>query len=302
MSFSNFNSSASGPLLVAFLLALVVLGGFMFLGTLTLDPRHWGGEDLEAVIANNLRNIEAQKTQEADLKERLKGYDALIKKQTELDELNAIIQQQRNRNTNLALNLVEAKEDIFNTEESQFDYIQKYREKVRSEAKEKKMDTLTTTEGVTYKDVTITKVDAIGMGIDHESGGRRIPFKELPLEMQDYYQFGVNEAQELAQREIERQKQRDLAHDAAVKSATERQKMLDSMKSTQDNANRQSALSRAQSELISLEGKIFMKKNEIEAQRYQKVSQAPQLRVQLENFEEQKVKLESQIRQLSAAQ
>ena len=302
MSFSNFNSSASGPLLLAFLLALVVLGGFMFLGTLTLDPRYWGGENLEAVIKSNETKIETQKIQEASLRERLQAYDALKSKQTELDELGNIVKQQVDRNTSLATNLVEAKEAIFKIEQEQFEYIQKYRAKVRSEAKGKKMDTLTTTEGVVYKDVTITTVDAIGMGIDHESGGRRIPFKELPLQMQDYYQFGANEAQELAQRESERQKQRDLAHDAAVKSAADRQKMMDAMKNIQDITDQQSALSRARSELYSLESKIFNKKNEIEAQRYQKISQAPQLRVQLENLEATKLKLEAQIRQLSAAQ
>lgn len=302
MSFSNFNSSASGPLLVAFLLALAVLGGFMFLGTLTLDPRYWGGEDLEAVIASNVTQIENRKTEEADLKERLKGYDSLKAKQTELDELNDIVQQQRTRNTNLGMSLVEAKQAVFDTEQNHFDYVQKYRAKVRTEAKGKKMDTFTTTEGVVYKDVTITKVDAIGIGIDHESGGRRIPYKELPAEMRDYYQFGENEAQELAQREIERQKQSDLAHEAATKSAAERQRMVDTQKDTQDRSNRQSALSKARSDLFSLQNKIFLKKEELAAQRYEKISQAPQLRVQLENLEEMKQKLEAQIQQLSASQ
>lgn len=302
MSFNNFYSSISGPLLVAFLLALAVFGGFMFMGTLTLDSRFWGGENLEAVMKSNLKKIEDLKTHETNLKERLKRHDALRQKQTELDELNELVKQQLDRNTNLATSLVEAKQTIFDTEQNYFDYIQKYRAKVRSEAKGKKMDTFTTTEGVTYKDVTITKVDAIGIGINHESGGRRIPYKELPLEMQDYYQFGENEAQEFAQREIERQKQNQMAYDMAIKSAAERQKMLDLMKSNQDSADRQSALFRAQSDLVSLENKILLKKEEIAAQRNEKVSQAPQLRVQLEKLEELKVKLEAQIRQLNAAQ
>lgn len=302
MSFSNFYSSSSGPLFVAFLLALVVLGGFMFLGTLTLDARYWGGENLESVIAGNTKKIDELQAQQADLKQRLQDYDVLKEKETELTEMNAIIQQQRTKNTDLSMTLVEAKEEVFKTEQEKFEYIQEYRAKVRSGAEGKKMDTLTTNEGKTYHDVTITKVDAIGMGIDHESGGRRIPYKELPAEMRDYYQFGENEAQELAQREIDRQKQQNLAHEAATKLATERQSILDSSKNAQKQSERQSALSKARQDLVSVKGKIFLKQQEIEAQRFERVSQAPQLRVQLENLEEQKSKLEAQVQQLSGAQ
>ncbi|MES2982635.1 MAG: hypothetical protein V4727_10005 [Verrucomicrobiota bacterium] len=299
MSFSNFNSSASGPLLVAFLLALFVLGGFVVLGTLSLDPRYWGGEKLESVIASNAKKIEDLQAQQANLSKRAQSYDALRKKESELDEMHAILQQQRNQNANLAMSLVGAKEEVFNTEQSHFDYIQNYRAKVRSEAEGKKMDMLTTIEGETYKDVTITKVEAIGMGIQHESGGRRIPYKELPLEMQDYYQFGENEAKELLQRENERRIQNSLAEEAAIKSAAERQAMLDSTKNAQKEAARRSALSKAQSDLISLDGKISRVRSDISAQSSQKISQAPQLRNELQNLEDLKRKLEAQIRQLS---
>ncbi len=302
MSFSNFNSSASGPLMVAFLLGLAVLGGFVVLGTLTLDPRYWGKENVAGEIESNMDRIQALKTEETQLKERLKGYDSLNAKLTEFDKLNSNVLQQRNRSTSLATTVIEAKQSIFETEQNHFEHIQKYRAKVRSEAKGKKMDTLTTTDGEVYKDVTITKVDAIGIGIDHESGGRRIPYKKLPLDMQDFYQFGENEAQELAQREVERQKQSNLAHEAATKSASDRQKMLESMKSVQDTSDRQSTLAKIQLELAALESQISQTKQEIESQRYEKVSQAPKFRLHLEKLEDMKLKLNAQIQQLSISQ
>lgn len=75
------------------------------------------------------------------------------------------------------------------------------RAKVRAESVGKKMDSLQTLGGKTYKNIEISKVSDVGISIRHESGVARVSFEELPQAMQDYYHFDPAEKQKALMRE-----------------------------------------------------------------------------------------------------
>jgi hypothetical protein len=66
---------------------------------------------------------------------------------------------------------------------------------------------LETLKGDVYENVTIREVSPIGIAIRHDAGSRRVPFEELPLEMQRQFLFDPKE------------KEKALADEHAVQNA-----------------------------------------------------------------------------------
>ena len=81
------------------------------------------------------------------------------------------------------------------------------REEARSQAIGQQIARLETVKGDVYENVVIRDVTAIGIEIRHDAGSRRVPFEQLPQEMQQQFLFDPKE------------KQKALAHEHAAQSA-----------------------------------------------------------------------------------
>ncbi|MDE0595417.1 MAG: hypothetical protein OSB65_09235 [Roseibacillus sp.] len=81
----------------------------------------------------------------------------------------------------------------------------------RRSAKGEKHESLTTKKGRTYKKVTISGVDEIGVKIFHESGTARIKFAELPTTFQQRFGYDPDRAKALLEQEKQLENARDQA-------------------------------------------------------------------------------------------
>jgi hypothetical protein len=95
------------------------------------------------------------------------------------------------------------------------------------------LDSLTTTDGITYKDVTLTKVEPDGLRIIHATGVAKVGFERLSPEIQKKYgydpakavAFKQAEAARLEKIDVEQSKQelQQLIDDLAAKAALQAQ-------------------------------------------------------------------------------
>jgi hypothetical protein len=91
--------------------------------------------------------------------------------------------------------------------ESNDEEIRLKREEARRQAVGQVIAKLETLKGDVYENVTIREVSPIGIAIRHDAGSRRVPFEELPLEMQRQFLFDPKE------------KEKALADEHAVQNA-----------------------------------------------------------------------------------
>ena len=70
------------------------------------------------------------------------------------------------------------------------------REEARSQAIGQQIARLETVKGDVYENVVIRDVTAIGIEIRHDAGSRRVPFEQLPQEMQQQFHFDPKEKEQ----------------------------------------------------------------------------------------------------------
>jgi hypothetical protein len=99
------------------------------------------------------------------------------------------------------------KEEERRKAESNDEEIRLKREEARRQAVGQVIAKLETLKGDVYENVTIREVSPIGIAIRHDAGSRRVPFEELPLEMQRQFLFDPKE------------KEKALADEHAVQNA-----------------------------------------------------------------------------------
>lgn len=115
-----------------------------------------------------------------------------------------------------------------------------YRRAVRRAAKGLQMDRLETKTGRSYENVVITEVSAVGMQIRHPNGLTRIPYEELPDELQRKYQFSPDEKQGEIASEITAHSQHEKAVEANQTEIQERARE----KAAREQAVKREALTR----------------------------------------------------------
>jgi hypothetical protein len=142
-----------------------------------------------------------------------RSEDASLRAQQEearrKEELEAQREQAR-RNEEQQAQREEArrKEDLQAQREQE---LQAQREEVRRQARGEKMERLETQRGKVYESVTIKEVSPVGLSILHDAGAARIPFEDLPVDMQERFIFDRNEKENALLREQSHQN----AHDNA---------------------------------------------------------------------------------------
>lgn len=257
-------SSGRGPGVIGMLMALLVIGGFGVLFMFAFDSEMQGkGVTIESVIREQAKEID-------EIKYQIDHGTKALADAPRLEQENARWDELKRENVFRAASLKSLKEDIDKAQETYIalnrsleDYKNEYRTHVRSKAVGETFPELTTKAGSTYKRVEIRTVSAIGIQIRHEYGQKRIPFEELPEEMQERFQFDVA-GKELA---IAAENKHREEHEAAVAVANQLQeKDMEAARARQEVARRtemkrsitqkQNQISQLQSEIQSLELQI----------------------------------------------
>lgn len=237
MSFSDLLTSAKGPGVIGMIMALIVVLGFGLLFMFAFDDGlQGGGPTLAGAIRTNDRAIADTKLQIEAGEARLTRIPALKetadKNRTELTSIGLLEKQIQDRKSAIETTTTAIAENMEVFES----YKNRYRAYIRASPKNRNLDELATNDGTIYRQVDIRQVTAVGIEIRHAGGQKRIPYEELPNEMQDYYQF--DEDQKLA--EIQREAAERGQHDAAVAIANQAaDKMLAQQRARDQEAARQ---------------------------------------------------------------
>lgn len=240
------------------LLALVVLSGFVLLYLFVFDEGMQGGpQTIESVIRQQATEID-------NLKEEGKLHEETLKTIPKLEaankELATLVRENRMREgqlNGLKENLASATTELEETGKRFEAYKDEYRAFVRNKAKGQAIPRLETSKG-TYENVTIREVTAIGAQIRHDGGLKRIPYEELPADLQDYYQF---DAKQKADALAGENAQRDQHESEVAKAGTSATANMTNQKeqSTQDDR------SKIQNSIITLEARAAALQDEIRA-------------------------------------
>ena len=206
--FDDFFSSSRGPGAIATFLALFVLAAFTGLGFLVFDGRFNGDQAssmAEAVKSQEFR-IEGLKRLISELEDELAQSEERAKIGDDVRRLQRSLADQKQFLAGLEADVADAQEKLSGTRQSWEDYKNDYRATARAQAVGLKIPELTTLDGEVYKNVTVRNVDNLSMRIFHESGPASIDWDQLPLDMQDRFQFDKQDAAKAAEEAETREK------------------------------------------------------------------------------------------------
>lgn len=264
MSFTDMMSSGRGPGLIGMLLALVVLLGFGALYFLVFDEGMQGGQrTVESVIREQTREIDGLKV---EIESRRVSLAAGVEHTAIAKELAKLTRENQFRDGTLdgLRKDVQALTDRIAASEADLAaYKDEYRAFARAQAKNEKIELLTTRDGSTYHDVTVREVTAIGMQIVHRDGQKRIPFEDLPEEIQDRFQFDPEQKQLAQAAEAQVRSIHDA--EAAAAMAIQNEKMADQRekRAAEERANlekeilvKEARIAAITSEIQTLDGEI----------------------------------------------
>ena len=283
------------------LLAMVVLVGFGVLFLFAFDEGFQGkDQSIESVIANQAKEIDDLKLGIDSGTKRLAEVPARSNAARELATIKRENQYRDGEIESLRQGIAAANEAI-SAKLADFEaYKDQYRVVVRAKAKGSTMPRLETRSGEVYENVSVREVSAVGMQIIHDGGQKRVPFEDLPAELQDLYQFDPAQKAAAIAREAE---ERGL-HDAAVVAAQEvagQQAML--LKQREEEAAREraaAALKVMQARIKTLGDEIRGLEQALELEVRKPLSRAPQMRQQISAKQRELAGLEEKVARMLA--
>ena len=299
MSFSNLMSSAKGPGVIGLLLALIVLGGFIILGTLTLDEAfQGGGKSIGSVIRQQEGEIQSYQSRLKESKAPLVELADRERMAKELGIRTSKISSQQNSLAKTQVTIAQLHEELNTIERALEDYKGHYRTSIRGAAKGTEMEQFETLSGRVYHQVKVREVNAVGMLIRHRNGSKRIPYKDLPIDMQDHFQFDAEEKKAKTAAEA-LAKKKHLQATAAAQKARNQQNEQNKLEEKRAAAVRQQhAIAAITGRIATLSGEIREFQRSIASETWKKLSRAPQMREQLVKMKRKKQELESKLRTL----
>lgn len=163
----------------------------------------------------NLSHAADGNSHPADLSQIIKGKEAevqlLMKEKLQWQANINLFQENRNSKTELTQkrqqlkNMLDEIDQLKKNNESiksQKDILNhQYRghiDQIRANAIGEKIESLKSTEGREYKDVTIKEIHPNGIRISHATGAIRLPFNRLPEKLQQRFNFDPDEARQFA--------------------------------------------------------------------------------------------------------
>ncbi|MGC4014244.1 MAG: hypothetical protein QM755_06955 [Luteolibacter sp.] len=198
MGLDDMFSSGRGAGMMGTLMAAGVLGGFVLLYIFVFDESMaGGGKKIEAVIRDQdaeIRRLEAAIEQRSKTAE---SFDARRAVFTELEQVKRKLSQDQGDIDARASLIPRIQSEIEQAQAKSEAYKQAFRAQVRNEGKGTTYPQLKTLSGKVYETVVVTKVDAVGMNIQHKDGTSRVEFENLPPEIGEHFHY-TPEEQKLA--------------------------------------------------------------------------------------------------------
>lgn len=299
MSFHDLMTSAKGPGVIGLLLALVVLGGFMVLGTLTLDERFQGGPNtLRNTVRDQQNEIASYRGELENARRKLVEYEELERGAGEFQKLLARVRVHETNLVEKQSQRDQIRDDIAMLEQSIEDHKKQYRNMVREAARGSALGSLTTLDGETMHDVTIRQVSAIGMDVSHRDGAKRIPFDILPMDLQQRFLFDSEESKAVAEKEmLDRQILTRMELEALESNRSEALRRAAQEQADLEARNRKT-ISALRSRISTLATEIRSLEYEIRLEESKTLSRAPAMKQQLAEKEALMVQLENNLRSL----
>ncbi|MEY5019047.1 MAG: hypothetical protein RLZ22_135 [Verrucomicrobiota bacterium] len=144
--------------------------------------------------------------------------------------------------------------------EAKMEELRARREKVRQQAVGQQIVKLETLKGDVYDNVIIREVSPVGISIRHDAGSRRVPFEQLPLEMQRQFLFDPEEKEKALAQEHAAQSAHVEQEKVAQEEKTVVQKTVQTdeyrVKVTKAIATKSARIEVLEDEIRSLEGDV----------------------------------------------
>jgi len=192
--FDDLITSSRGPGVIGTLIALVVLAGFGTLFMFAFDEGMGGGKkSIESVIRDQAVEVDSLKTTISESSKHLEIAPERKKTASEADEIARQTRLNKGKVDAASRIIEKVKLEIVGVQKSLEDYKQSYREQIRGEAVGLKYPELKTLTGKTFVNVSINKVDAVGISFRHADGSTRVAFDILPADIKEYFQYDVAE-------------------------------------------------------------------------------------------------------------
>lgn len=210
MSFNDLMSSGKGPGVIGMLLGLLVLAGFGSLALFVFDDDAQGGpESVQGVLKRQGKELQHLKSVLADRESEFAMKPVRIAAAKQLEDLQRSMQAGADRIQLLQQQipaLIESVESELPKQRTQ--YLDQYRQDVRTRAIGVKLDELETRSGRMYRQVEIRGITAGALTIRHSDGGSPIPSADLPADLYNYFQFDEQEIADANAKEADASKKR----------------------------------------------------------------------------------------------
>lgn len=282
MAFTDMMTSSRGPGLIGLLLALLILFGFGTLLLLSTDERFLGGnQSIESVIAHQQRDIETMEQALGGMKKTLEVLPARREGEKELELARRERLFAADKAAGVRASITATTGAIAARTAELEAYKDKYRSFARTQAKGLTLARLETRDGTVYENVTVKDVNAVGMQISHDGGGRRIAFEQLPEELQDRFQFDPKQKAVALAREKAMQDAHETSVDttlAAVKERADRQREAAAAKLSEDTI---AAIRMKEERIRTMVREIDDLERAIVVESTKRLSNAPQMRAKL---------------------
>ena len=296
-------SSARGPGVIGTIMALAVMAIFVLLFIFAFDERFQGGaQSIHSIIAQQEVDLANYRSVIVDGQTSLAKVPALVAAAKELTRLNRENRTNEENIGRLGKNIESAKEETARINNTFEGYKNQYRAFVRNKAKGETIETLKTQIGVTYKNVNIREVTAVGIQIRHDEGQKRIPYEELPPAMQDHFQFDAKQKAEAVAKEQASWNEHEAAVSAAGQSSVQQAAEKAKTNDRETKAKLAQLLSIKVSRLQSLTDEISSLEMAIQREVYKSISRAPEMRSQLAVKQSELSALRVEIERIRAGQ
>ncbi|MEI7910369.1 MAG: hypothetical protein WCK77_12090 [Verrucomicrobiota bacterium] len=301
MSFSDLMSSGRGPGVIGMLLALVVLAGFGLLFLVAFDEGMQGkGKPLATTIAEQAKEIEDVQAKVESMTKRLEVVPGLGRIAAELAAVSDENQVRAERLKQVGMALGAIDEQIATLAEEWENYKTAYRTAIRDKAKGLKMDELKTRDGKVYTKVSVNKVTAQAMHVQHADGISAIPYEVLPAEMQDLYQFDPQEKNKLLAAERKATQEHVGAVEGSVKQAKDQAEQQRLAKAGADKLQRVQDIAALRKHILTLTRDITTQQQAIRLEKQKSLSHAPAMEIRLREMNAELSGLNAKLAQLEA--
>ena len=304
MGLRDYISYMRGGIAPVVVLVVGTISGIALFGKFKSGKLGFGGENAKVVIAQKKSKLQSLEQELATAREQLQERIKMEEKaqlhammETEIQELKAGNAAARNRLESLRSGLSQTTE-MFDA------YKQRYRNHVRTKAVGSKYDKLITKASRSYYQVEIKSVGAVGINITHRDGSGRIPFKELPDNLQRQFQFNEEEAEAQKKREEELRLKREMALAAARAAAEEAGPDVVKPEEPEEpkisEAERLRAMDKLKEAIRKIEDRIMVAETNLNAEKRKTISRAPQYREELKQLRAVLKKNEARLKELKS--